>query len=142
MLYTAPRREKSWWLIMPFTGTLCKRLESVAVLTGCVPTPAQTGRAYGWWQIFLMAFTNTLREGLESVVFLTGVTAGVDPRSIPIAGIVGIILGIAVGVLLYYTCARMPPCREHCFKPSAVELCTRHIHCCHRQHPPHYGCAT
>lgn len=61
------------------------------------------GRTQGWWQIFLLAFSNTLREGLESVVFLTGVSAGTDPRSIPLAGIVGIILGILVGVALYYT---------------------------------------
>lgn len=66
---------------------------------------AQTakGRTQGWWQIFLMAFANTLREGLESVVFLCGATVGTDPRSIPLAGIVGIILGIIVGVILYYT---------------------------------------
>jgi high-affinity iron transporter len=68
----------------------------------------QGGREYGWWQIFLMAFTTTLREGLESVVFLAGVSAGVDPRSIPIAGIVGIILGIIVGVILYYTWVSSP----------------------------------
>lgn len=54
-----------------------------------------------------MAFLNTLREGLESVVFLTGVSAGTDPRSIPLAGIVGIILGIIVGIALYYTCATL-----------------------------------
>lgn len=68
-----------------------------------------------------MAFANTLREGLESVVFLCGVSAGTDPRSIPLAGIVGIILGVIVGVALYYTCATqntpspftaMPPWRH------------------------------
>ncbi len=53
--------------------------------------------------MFLLAFSTTLREGLESVIFLTGVSAGIDLRSIPIAGIVGILIGIAVGVALYYT---------------------------------------
>jgi high-affinity iron transporter len=61
------------------------------------------GRPSGWWQVFLLAFSTTLREGLESVIFLTGVSAGIDLRSIPIAGIVGILIGIAVGVALYYT---------------------------------------
>ena len=53
--------------------------------------------------MFLLAFSTTLREGIESVIFLTGVSAGIDPRSIPIAGIVGILLGLAVGIILYYT---------------------------------------
>ncbi len=61
------------------------------------------GRPSGWWQVFLLAFSTTLREGIESVIFLTGVSAGIDPRSIPIAGIVGILLGLAVGIILYYT---------------------------------------
>ena len=61
------------------------------------------GRPSGWWQVFLLAFSTTLREGIESVIFLTGVSAGIDPRSIPIAGIVGIMLGLAVGIILYYT---------------------------------------
>lgn len=62
-----------------------------------------------------MAFVNTLREGLESVVFLTGVSAGTDPRSIPLAGVVGIILGVLVGVILYYTCAPLS-----CRPPGAL----------------------
>lgn len=37
------------------------------------------------------------------MIFLCGVSAGIDPRSIPIAGIVGVLIGIAVGVALYYT---------------------------------------
>ena len=68
------------------------------------------GRPSGWSQLFLQAFSTTLREGIESVIFLTGVSAGIDPRSIPIAGIVGIMLGLAVGIILYYTCASVPFC--------------------------------
>ena len=55
------------------------------------------------WGIGLLAFTTTLREGLESVIFLTGVTAGIPLKAVPIAGLVGILLGVSVGVLLYYT---------------------------------------
>lgn len=61
-------------------------------------------RATGWWQMALLAFTTTFREGLESFIFLTGVSANIDPRSIPIAGLVGIALGVAVGLILFYTC--------------------------------------
>ena len=64
--------------------------------------------AKGWWQIALLAWTTTFREGLESFIFLTGVSAGIDPKSIPIAGVVGIVLGITVGALLFYTCAVLP----------------------------------
>lgn len=57
----------------------------------------------------LLAFTTTLREGMETVIFLTGVSAGLDPRSIPLAGLVGVLLGIAVGVALFYTCVPFQP---------------------------------
>lgn len=53
--------------------------------------------------VFILAFTTTLREGLEAVIFLAGTTAGGSPESIPIPGIIGLIIGIIVGVLLYYT---------------------------------------
>ena len=53
--------------------------------------------------IFLLAFTTTLREGIEAVVFLAGVTAGQSVKSIIFPCIVGVIMGLAVGVVLYYT---------------------------------------
>ena len=49
-----------------------------------------------------------MREGIESVLFLTSVSATTGAASIPIPGILGIILGIATGVILYYR--RVCPC--------------------------------
>ncbi len=65
--------------------------------------------------IFLLAFTTTLREGIETVVFLAGVTAGQKVQAIILPCFVGLLMGLAVGVLLYYTCGfltythRSPP---------------------------------
>jgi hypothetical protein len=78
-------------------------------------------RATGWWQMALLAFTTTFREGLESVIFLTGVSAGIDPKSIPIAGLVGIALGVAVGMILFYTCALALTCIRHA-RPLALVI--------------------
>ena len=57
----------------------------------------------GHWGIFILAFTTTLREGLEAVIFIAGVSAGLDVSSIPIPAVVGIIMGLAVGFILYFT---------------------------------------
>ena len=53
--------------------------------------------------IFLLAFTTTLREGIEAVVFLAGVTAGQKVQSVILPCFVGLLMGLAVGVVLYYT---------------------------------------
>lgn len=63
----------------------------------------QVNTKAGKWGIFILAFTTTLREGMEAVVFIAGVSAGLPVSSIPIPAVVGIIMGIAVGMLLYYT---------------------------------------
>jgi len=55
------------------------------------------------WSIFLLAFTAVFREGVESVIFLAGVSTTTSWTAIPLAGIVGIALGVAVGFALYYT---------------------------------------
>lgn len=57
--------------------------------------------------IFLLAFTTTLREGLETAVFITGSNTASGAASIPLAGLVGVICGLIVGMLLFYTCARL-----------------------------------
>ena len=54
------------------------------------------------WSILLLTGSATLREGVESVLFLTGVSAGTGVKSIIIPGILGIILGAAVGFFIYY----------------------------------------
>ena len=57
----------------------------------------------GKWGIWVLAFTTTLREGLEAVIFIAGVGAGLPVSSIPIPAVVGIIMGLTVGFILYYT---------------------------------------
>ena len=63
----------------------------------------QVNTKAGKWGIFILAFTTTIREGLEAVVFIAGVSASLPISSIPIPAVVGIIMGITVGVVLYYT---------------------------------------
>ncbi|OXG43970.1 high-affinity iron permease CaFTR1 [Cryptococcus neoformans] len=57
----------------------------------------------GKWALFLLPFITVLREGLEAVVFVGGVSLGIPATSIPLAVVVGIIAGFAVGYLIYRT---------------------------------------
>lgn len=57
----------------------------------------------GKWALFLLPFITVLREGVEAVVFVGGVSLGQSGTSIPIATIVGLIAGAAVGYLIYRT---------------------------------------
>lgn len=70
--------------------------------SSCVLAQIESGK---WrnYSVFLLAFSATLREGIESVIFLAGVTSSTSATAIPIPGIIGIILGLAVGVFLYYS---------------------------------------
>ena len=60
------------------------------------------GRA-NQWSVFFLAFTAVFREGVESVIFLAGVSTTSSWTAIPLAGIVGVLIGLAVGFALYYT---------------------------------------
>lgn len=60
------------------------------------------GRA-NQWSIFFLAFTAVFREGVESVIFLADVSTTTSWTAIPLAGIVGVLIGLAVGFALYYT---------------------------------------
>ena len=60
------------------------------------------GRA-NQWSVFFLAFTAVFREGVESVIFLAGVSTTSSWTAIPLAGIVGVVIGLAVGFALYYT---------------------------------------
>lgn len=76
-----------------------------AAASGYCPPPSpvlQVNTKKGKWGIFVIAFTTTLREGLEAVIFIAGVSAGLPVSSVPIPAVVGIIMGITVGVILYY----------------------------------------
>jgi len=53
------------------------------------------------YAMFLLPFITVLREGLEAVVFVGGVSLTEPATSFPIAVIVGIVCGIAVGYSIY-----------------------------------------
>ena len=54
------------------------------------------------YSLFVVCFLTVLREGLESVIFLFGV-GNASPSSIPISGAIGILCGVSVGVVIYYS---------------------------------------
>lgn len=53
------------------------------------------------YAMFILPFITVLREGLEAVVFVAGVSFSTTASSIPLAVVVGLLAGIAVGYLLY-----------------------------------------
>lgn len=55
------------------------------------------------WAMFLLAGSATLREGIESVLFLTGVSAGSSVTAVIFPGLLGIAIGSALGLVIYYT---------------------------------------
>ena len=67
-----------------------------------LPALQKAARSYRW-SVLLVAGSATLREGLESVLFLTGVSQGVGVKSIVIPGILGVVLGLALGFAIFYT---------------------------------------
>ncbi len=59
------------------------------------------------WTLFLLPGITVLREGLEAVVFVGGVSLGQSAKSIPLAAIVGLIVGFFIGWLIYLSGSRM-----------------------------------
>ncbi|ODV58128.1 high-affinity iron permease FTR1 [Ascoidea rubescens DSM 1968] len=55
------------------------------------------------YAMFILPFITTLREGLEAVVFVGGVGLDYPAKAFPLPVIIGLIAGIAVGVVLYYS---------------------------------------
>ncbi|ORZ12970.1 high-affinity iron permease, partial [Lobosporangium transversale] len=53
------------------------------------------------YALFLLPLVTVLREGLETVVFIGGVTFDAEPKSIPIAVLSGVALGIFIGFAIY-----------------------------------------
>lgn len=54
------------------------------------------------YALFLIAFTAVLREGIESVLFLAGVGVDTPWKAIPLGGIVGALLGVSLGYVLFF----------------------------------------
>lgn len=54
------------------------------------------------YTIAFLAGSATLREGVEAVLFLTGVSGGIGIANVIIPGIIGGVLGLIAGVLIFY----------------------------------------
>lgn len=59
------------------------------------------------WLLFTLPFITVLREGLEAVVFIGGVSLGQAATAIPLAAIVGLIVGLTIGFIIYKTSSRV-----------------------------------
>lgn len=79
------------------------KLQRQAAAQAAAQTDPTLNTKSGKWGIWVLAFTTTLREGLEAVVFIAGVSAGLPVSSIPIPAVIGIIMGLSVGFILYWT---------------------------------------
>jgi high-affinity iron transporter len=53
------------------------------------------------YAMFILPFITVLREGLEAVVFVGGVSLSEPATSFPLAVVVGIFCGTAVGYFIY-----------------------------------------
>ena len=53
------------------------------------------------YAMFILPFITVLREGLEAVVFVGGVSLTEPATSFPLAVIVGILCGVAIGYFIY-----------------------------------------
>ena len=53
------------------------------------------------YAMFILPFITVLREGLEAVVFVGGVSLSEPATSIPLAVVVGVLCGVAVGYFIY-----------------------------------------
>ncbi|CAM9806919.1 unnamed protein product [Choristocarpus tenellus] len=51
--------------------------------------------------MFWLPLTAVLREGIETVIFLAGTSAGYPAKSIPIPGILGIVVGLLIGWFIF-----------------------------------------
>src|SRR5271170_2627532 len=53
------------------------------------------------YAMFILPFITVLREGLEAVIFVGGVSLSEPASSFPLAVVVGLFCGIAVGYFIY-----------------------------------------
>jgi len=81
------------------------RVKLAAALENKPVTVGGRNKAYKRWcekyAMFVLPFITVLREGLEAVVFITGVSFSAPAKSIPLAVVIGLLAGAAVGYVLY-----------------------------------------
>lgn len=80
-------------------------------LAAALEAPTSTTRAAGgmaWlkrfmekYAMFALPFITVLREGIEAIIFVAGVSFSAPAVSVPLAVVMGLMAGGAVGYLLY-----------------------------------------
>ncbi|CAM9917444.1 unnamed protein product [Pylaiella littoralis] len=61
----------------------------------------QKGGDLKYSYMFWLPFTAVFREGIETVIFLAGTSSNYEAKAIPIPGILGVIVGLAVGWFIF-----------------------------------------
>jgi len=71
-------------------------------------TTGTTGHRAGWlkrfaekYAMFVLPFITVLREGIEAIVFIAGVSFSAPATAVPLPVVVGLLVGIIVGYILY-----------------------------------------
>ncbi|KAI8618005.1 iron permease FTR1 family-domain-containing protein [Chytriomyces sp. MP71] len=82
-------------------------------------TPRRATSNSGMQAFFWIPFITILREGLEGMIFLGGIAISDDPGHIPLAVLAGLLVGIAIGYVIYRAGSTM---KLHTFFISATVL--------------------
>lgn len=68
----------------------------------------KTGSRFGWlknfsekYALFILPFITVLREGIEAIIFVAGVSFSAPATAFPLPAVVGLLVGILVGYILY-----------------------------------------
>jgi len=80
------------------------RLKLAKALDAPTPSTNAAGRFKRFtmkYSLFLLSFITVSREGIEGVVFVSGVSFSAPATAIPLPVVVGLIIGIFIGYLLY-----------------------------------------
>lgn len=76
---------------------LAKALDAPIRARGC----GRVTRYLEKYAMFVLPFITVLREGIEAVIFVAGVSFSAPATAIPLPTVVGILVGVLVGWLLY-----------------------------------------
>jgi high-affinity iron transporter len=105
IMYTVAVCVLTWLALSMADMTKLETKWEKKIATATAATTIAEFNKIGYSFLFL-AFTIVFREGIESVVFITGVGAA-DPVSLAIPGILGLIVGIIIGYIIYRTTAKI-----------------------------------
>ena len=88
---------------------LAKALEEKSSTAG--EGEGEGGRRKGVWDkvkrgmekyaMFVLPFVTVLREGIEAIVFIAGVSFSAPATAVPLAVVVGLLVGIIAGYIIY-----------------------------------------